>query len=168
MKCLKCDGELSPTNVDGKNYAKCNKCESLFTAAEIRNYVHITSEIKANEKSSGTGMMIWKLVSGILSTVLFIFVALQSCAVGLGNTLSSNGEISGTAGLIVAIMLLVGGIVSIVARKGSVGGNIAVIVIYGIAAFIGFVCAESYSDLYIWSGWCFICVILAIISLVIR
>ncbi len=167
MKCLKCDGELSLTNVDGKNYAKCNKCGSLFTAAEIRNYAHIVSEIKSSEKSSGTGMMIWKLASGILSTVLFIFVALQSCAAGLGNALSSNGEISGTTGLIVAIMLLVGGIVSIVSRKGSISGNIAIMILYGIAALVGFACAGSYSDLYIWSGWCLICVILAVISLVI-
>ena len=51
-------------------------------------------------------MKTWKLVSGILSIVLFIMVAFQSCAVGIGNTLGETGEVGGSAGIIVAIMLL--------------------------------------------------------------
>ena len=50
-------------------------------------------------------MKTWKLVSGILSIVLFIMVAFQSCAVGIGNTLGETGEVGGSAGIIVAIML---------------------------------------------------------------
>lgn len=33
-------------------------------------------------------MKVWKLVSGILSIVLFVFVTFQSCAAGVANTLS--------------------------------------------------------------------------------
>lgn len=169
MKCLKCgQGELSPTSVDGKKYAKCNICGSLFTAAEIQAYALLASEMKNAQKNPGTGMMVWKLVSGILSITLFIFVAFQSCAAGLSNTLSSNGEIGGTAGFIVAIMLLVGGIVSIVTRNGSTGGNIALMIVYGSGALIGLVFAGSYSDLYIWAGWCLICAVLSVISLISR
>ena len=47
-------------------------------------------------------MKVWKLVSGILSMVLFILVAFQSCAAGVSNALENNGEVSGSAGLIVA------------------------------------------------------------------
>lgn len=110
-------------------------------------------------------MKTWKLVSGILSIILFVLVSFQSCAAGLGNALADNGEVSGSAGIIVAIMLLTGGIVSIATRKGSKGGNIAIIVLYGIGAFLGFALAGSYADLKIWAGWCLICVILAIASL---
>ena len=53
-------------------------------------------------------MKTWKLVSGILSIVLFIMVAFQSCAVGIGNTLGETGEVGGSACIIVAIMLLAG------------------------------------------------------------
>ena len=105
-------------------------------------------------------MKTWKLVSGILSIVLFIMVAFQSCAVGIGNTLGETGEVGGSAGIIVAIMLLAGGIVSIATRKGGKGGNIALIVLFGYGL------AGSYSDLYIWATWCLINVILAIVSLV--
>ena len=44
-------------------------------------------------------MKTWKLVSGILSIVLFIMVAFQSCAVGIGNTLGETGEVGGSAGI---------------------------------------------------------------------
>ena len=111
-------------------------------------------------------MKTWKLVSGILSIVLFIMVAFQSCAVGIGNTLGETGEVGGSAGIIVAIMLLAGGIVSIATRKGGKGGNIALIVLFGIGALLGYGLAGSYSDLYIWATWCLINVIFAIVSLV--
>lgn len=111
-------------------------------------------------------MKTWKLVSGIISIVLFAVVSFQSCAAGIGNAMVGNGEVSGSAGIIVSICLLAGGIVSIVTRKGSKGGNIALIVLFGIGTFMGFVLAGSYSDLKIWAGWCLICLVLAEISLV--
>lgn len=112
-------------------------------------------------------MKTWKLVSGILSIVLFFMVAFQSCGfAGLSNSLSETGEVSGSAGIIVAIMLLAGGIVSIATRKGSKGGNIALIVLFGIATFFGYTLAGSFSDLKIWATWCLVNVILAIVSLV--
>ena len=112
-------------------------------------------------------MKTWKLVSGILSIVLFVFVAFQSCAAGVSNTLSENGEVSGSAGIIVAICLLAGGIVSIATRNSEKkGGNIALIVLFGLAALMGFTCAGSYSDLVIWAAWCLINAILAIVALV--
>ncbi|MDO4383092.1 MAG: hypothetical protein Q4C18_01210 [Eubacteriales bacterium] len=108
----------------------------------------------------------WKLVSGIISIVLFAFVMFQSCAAGVSNSLEENGEVSGSAGFIVAVMLLAAGIVSIVTRKGSKGGNIALIVLYGLGALCGFTMAGSYSDLNIWAGWCLICAVVAVIALV--
>ena len=89
-------------------------------------------------------MKTWKLVSGILSIVLFFMVAFQSCAAGISNTLSESGEVSGSAGIIVAIMLLAGGIVSIATRNGGKGGNIALIVLFGIGTLFGYVLAEVF------------------------
>lgn len=112
-------------------------------------------------------MKIWKLVSGILSMVLFVFVTLQSCAAGVANALEENDEVSGSAGLIVAVLMLVGGIVSVVTRKSTgKGGNIALIVLFGLAALIGFTNYGSYSDLAIWSGWCLINAVLALVAMI--
>ena len=71
-------------------------------------------------------MKVWKLVSGVLCIVMSFFVLFQSCAAGLSNAMQENGEVGGSAGLIVAIMLLSGGIVSIATRNGSKGGNIVI------------------------------------------
>lgn len=112
-------------------------------------------------------MKVWKLVSGILSIVLFLIVSFQSCAAGISNTLSDNGEVGGSAGVLVAVFLLAGGIVSIATRnsKGK-GGNIALIILFGLATIIGLALAGSYLDLKIWAAWCAINVVLAIIALV--
>ena len=111
-------------------------------------------------------MKTWKLVSGIISIVLFFLVAFQSCAAGISNSLEENGEVGGTAGMFVAFMLLAGGIVSIATRKGSKGGNIALIVLFLLGAIAGFTLGGSYSDLAIWSGWCLICGGLAVVYLI--
>lgn len=111
-------------------------------------------------------MKTWKLVSGILSIVLFFVVSFQSCAAGLSNVLLENGENGGSGGVILSILMLAGGIVSIVTRKGSKGGNIALIVLFGIAALVGFAMAGSYADLNIWAAWCLINAVLAIIALI--
>ena len=109
-------------------------------------------------------MKVWKLVSGILSIILFVFVSFQSCAAGVSNALEANGEASGSAGIIVAILMLAGGIVSIATRKSlGKGGNIALIVLFGLAAIIGY---GSFSDLAIWAGWCLINAVLAVVALV--
>lgn len=112
-------------------------------------------------------MKTWKLVSGILSVILFAIVSLQSCAVGIGNTLSENGEVGGSGGIILAILMLAGGIVSIATRSSmSKGSNIALIVLFGLGSFFGFLTAGSYSDLKIWASWCLICAILPVISII--
>lgn len=109
-------------------------------------------------------MKTWKLVSGIISIVLSVFVVFQSMIAGLANALEESGQVSGSAGLVVSICMLCGGIVSIVSRKNnSKGTNIALIILFGLATLTGFVLAGNYSD--VWSAWCLINAVLAIISL---
>lgn len=111
-------------------------------------------------------MKTWKIISGILSIVLAVFVLLQSAAVGLGNSLAENGEMSGSAGFLIAILLIAGGITSIIVRKSiKKGVHIALVIMYGLAAITGFTMAGSYEDLKIWAGWCLICAILAVIAI---
>ena len=76
-----------------------------------------------------------KLVIGIISMVLFVLVAFQSCAAGLGNALADNGE---------------------VATRKSKGGGIVAGVFYLLGGLLGIVNYGSFSDLAIWSVLCFI------------
>ena len=112
-------------------------------------------------------MKIWKLVSGILSIIFFALVAMQSCAVGVANTLEDSGEVSSSAGILVDVLMLAGGIVSIATRGSEKrGSNIALLVLFGLAALLGFSNYGSYCDLAIWSGWCLINAVLAVVALV--
>ena len=51
-------------------------------------------------------METWKLVSGIISIVLSVFVVFQSMMAGLANALEESGQVSGSAGLVVSICML--------------------------------------------------------------
>ena len=111
-------------------------------------------------------MKVWKLVAGIFTILFFFVVELQSCAAGAVNAIEGNGGTSGSVGFLVGILMLAGGIVSICVRKGGKGGNIALIVIFGLAALMGFAGYGNYSDLVIWSFWCLINAVLALICVI--
>ena len=87
-------------------------------------------------------MKTWKLVSGIISIVLSAVVVYQSRAASIidriANNLLNAGSYSGTIGYIVALLMVAGGIVSIVTRKGNKVGDIAIIVLFGVAALLGY------------------------------
>lgn len=110
--------------------------------------LHIEEEEKHENMEVGIGHFVYDL---------FVIVTFQSCAAGVANSLEANGETSGSAGVFVAILMLAGGIVSVATRNSEKkGGNIALIVLFGLAALVGFTGFGSFSDLAIWSGWCLI------------
>ncbi len=92
-----------------------------------------------------------KIVLGIISLVLFAFISFQSCVVRIGESLSGNGEVGGSFGVIVAFNLLVTGIIAIAARKTSskVPWIISVVLLW-FNYFCAKMFAGSYSDLVIW------------------
>ena len=91
----------------------------------------------------------------------------QSCAAGVVNAIEDSGGTSGSIGFVCGILLLTGGIVSIATRNSEgKGGNIAIIVIFGLTALIGFGAHGNYSDLMVWAFWALINVVLAVVALV--
>ena len=104
-----------------------------------------------------------KLIIGIISIVLFMVIAFQSCAAGLGNALEGNDESSGSAGFFVALCMLIAGIVGICTRKGIVGGFVCG-AFYAFGGIIGITNYGSYSDLQIWSILCFIFAVVFIVG----
>ena len=112
-------------------------------------------------------MKVWKLVSGILSIVFFVIIMFQSCATGVVNAIEENADdLSGSAGIIVAFLALAGGIVSIATRNGGRGGNIAVFVLFLLAAIMGFASLGTFGDLVVWSCWCALCAAIALIGII--
>lgn len=112
-------------------------------------------------------MRVWKLVAGIISILLFVVVMFQSCAAGFINAVESNGGSSGSFGVFFAFLILAGGIVSIASRNSEgKGGNIAIIVIFGLATIVAFGGHGNYADLIIWGVWTLINAVVAIIALI--
>lgn len=117
--------------------------------------------------TGGIIVKVFKLVAGILCIILSAFVIFQSCAAGVANTLAENGEASGSAGVIVAVFLLVGGIVMIATRNNEgKSGSIAAVIIFVLAAIVGFAMAGSYTDLKIWAGLCSVLAVVNVIAAV--
>lgn len=115
----------------------------------------------------GEALKVWKLVSGILSIVLCCFVMFQSCAAGIADSLGDGTDTGMVAGGIVGILLLAGGVVSIVSRNSQGKGlDITLIVLYGLAALTGYTLYGMYSDLQVWATWCLLCAVFALVSLI--
>lgn len=107
--------------------------------------------VPGNSAERGPKWVIARTVLGILSIILFVMVMFQSCAAGLGNALSDNGEVSGSAGFMCAVNLLVAGLIVLVARKTVKKAPmiIAAVLMY-LNLFYSQVMAGSYKDLVIW------------------
>lgn len=103
-------------------------------------------------------MKITKLIIGIISIVLSVFIMFQSCAAGIVNSLSTSSDSSGTAGLFVAMMMMIGGIVGLMTRNsnGKIGPRTTA-GFYLAGALIGVLMAGVFKDLYVWSflAWAF-------------
>ncbi len=91
-----------------------------------------------------------RLITNIISMVLFAVIMFQSCAAGVVNSIDKNGSLSGTAGVILAFSMLIAGIVGIAARK-HIGGILTSGLFYFLSALLAFAYVGDFSDLAIWA-----------------
>lgn len=114
-------------------------------------------------------MKVWKLVSGILSIIFSGWVMLGSGVAGFLNDLDGSKADSATAvaaGFFVSILMLAGGIVSIVVRnKIDERSNGALAVIFGIAALIGVTGGGESFALGFGIVWCLACAVNAVVCI---
>lgn len=92
-----------------------------------------------------------RMVIGIISMVLFLLITFQSCAAGISNTMNENGEAGGSAGVFLALFMLVAGIIGVAARN-SAAGSITAGCFYAVGGLVAIPLAGTYSDLKIWGG----------------
>ncbi|MBR2807341.1 MAG: hypothetical protein IKE18_11270 [Oscillospiraceae bacterium] len=92
-----------------------------------------------------------KLILGILSIIVSIFVLFQSCVAGLGNALEANGESGGFFGALVAFNLLASGVIAIAARRSEKKtAMIIAAALLWLSYFFGKIFSGSFGDLVIW------------------
>ncbi|MDD6293363.1 MAG: hypothetical protein SOV90_09660 [Lachnospiraceae bacterium] len=144
IKCTECGKEYSG------NADSCPNCGNPNPDKKDAKNVIVV------EKTKG----VWsagRLTIGIISILLFVFIAFQSCAVGLSKSLEENGESTGSIGLFVAIFILVAGIVGICTRNSkSKVGAIITTVFYWLGAILTIGTGDTYGDLPIWGVISFI------------
>ncbi len=113
-------------------------------------------------------MKVTRLVIGIISFVMALIVTFQSCFAGLGNAMEDNGEVGGSAGVILAVFAIVAGIIAIVTRKGEGKGPFVAGAFYLAGGIIGLAMAGSYADLKIWGAVCIIFALVFIIGTIVE
>ncbi len=106
-----------------------------------------------------------RLVIGILSIVLCMVISFQSCAAGMSNALQNNDAVSGSQGIILAVMMLIGGIVGICTRNSkSKIGTMCPAIFYWLGALMTAGSGDTYGDLPIWGFLSFIFGVVFIVS----
>ena len=105
-----------------------------------------------------------KTIFGILSIVFVMLIWLQSCTVGVINTVSESSNDAGTAGAVVGFALLIGGICGLVTRDSRIGG-----IITSLCYFFGAILGSStdagdFKDLEIWTKFAAICGVIFLIG----
>lgn len=110
-----------------------------------------------NRSKPAPKWVIGKLVLGILSFLLFVLIMFQSCAAGIGNALSENGEVGGSAGFLCAVNFLISGLIAVIARKSVKKAPMIVAAVFlWLNLLFAKAMAGSYSDLIIWGYLSFI------------
>lgn len=138
IKCSECNNEF-PNDVK-----ICPHCGN----ANTKNLNNETIVIIKNEKNKwSTG----KLIIGIISIVLFLLITLQSCAAGIGSTLT-NGDIGvSSQGFCCALFMLIAGIITVITRNSSnMSSSIVALIFYFLGAILTIGTGEQYPDLPIW------------------
>lgn len=103
-------------------------------------------------------MKVWRLFSGTVSILLFFFILLQSSAVGMANILNGSTYNSGSAGVVMAFLVLVAGIISIALwADNHTEGDMILTILFYIAFVWGLYHLKGFGGMIIYTIWAFIC-----------
>lgn len=162
MKCPRCGEELKRSKKNPE-YGLCYNCRLKFKWREEnqrpkqranteRRKPAKRIEYESEELETQYRFKTFRLIIGIISLLLFLIISLQSCAAGASNILSGSGEVSGSAGFVLALCMAIAGIVTICMRKReSTPAFIVPMILYFVGALLGSANVGTYSDLAIWS-----------------
>lgn len=113
-------------------------------------------------------MKTWKLVSGIFTILFSFFSAFSGIVFGIDNAIKHKADEGDSYVLVICFFLFLAGLVSICVRKSKIAGNIAIIVLFGITAAIGFSKGGSQGQWHVVGGWSVICAAISMIPLILN
>lgn len=177
MNCPRCGNEMRRSKKD-PDYGLCDNCRKKFKwpreigyqgayedeepklaerpPARRRTQPQQSAQPRQRSKKNAARLPARfktpRLVIGIISMLLFVLISLQSCLAGLGNALSANGEVSGSAGFLLSVFMLAAGIVTVCMRKReSTAAFISPGILYLAGAVLAAANVGSYKDLTVWA-----------------
>ena len=111
-------------------------------------------------------MKVWRLFSGTVSIVLFFFILVQSAAMGMlngiTNILTGSELNNGLAGIAMAFLLLIAGIISTALwSDDSKVGDVALAILFWAAAAWGANHLKGFGDMRLYTLWAFICSVIS-------
>ncbi|MCI9398807.1 MAG: hypothetical protein HFJ07_03145 [Lachnospiraceae bacterium] len=109
-------------------------------------------------------MKIWKLLSGILCIICSSRILLLSCVAGLVSPMGADEAVQVEFSIAAAVLILIGGIVSIAVRNKN-AGNAVVAMIFAIEAIVIYILSGKFEHLMIWATWALICSIIFVAAL---
>ena len=163
MFCIKCGaevlGEHKFCGICGQRIVKLEDIPNNSEYSQNDNYSYYGGNIKygknqyiytASEKYIGV-FSVARLVIGIISMVLSVFVLLQSYAVDTLYTLADSEETAGSVGIMFSLLFLAAAIVGVCTRnsKSSLGAHVSTL-LYWVAGMSTFGVWEAFEDLLIW------------------
>lgn len=167
--CMKCGKDIKKESesFNADTYNKGNNLGGNYSGQNNNIPPYIEKIIAKYDSIYSRGSKIIRLVVGIISIVLSLFISFQSCAAEVGNAFFSPDSYSGFFGLVLSVLWLASGIVAIAARKTR-GGTITSVSMYLLAALITNVDVGVFKDLIVWSKVSWIFAVLLIISLAMK
>ena len=107
-------------------------------------------------------MKVWKIVSGIISVLGGVLLGLLTVFLAFV-TLIFPGDVIDLLGLLIALLIFAGGVVSVVTCRARHKSNIALIAIFAVAAALCIWRFDPYFYLLYPAVWCAACAIVAIV-----
>ena len=153
MTCKRCGTQFDPRRYERNGATHCPQCGAVY-------YRRPPQQASQNPKPAASQhqpvadavrFSVARLVVCILSFVIALYMFNQIRLVAVVNALGGNSsDFSGSAGTILAILMIAAGVTGIVGRNKALPTFIAGIT-YVIGAIIGFIGLGTYGDLVVWS-----------------
>ena len=109
-------------------------------------------------------MKTWRLTSGILCCVFSAYLIYRAALLGLAIAITSSNSSIAKNYFALAAFMLTSGVLSIVNRSGSKGGNMMLMILFALSTLTSFLSVVSINDFLFWMIWCGICAVVSIIS----
>ena len=159
MTCKRCHTQFDPRRYDYNGATHCPRCGAVYyrrppqpQQGPQRPATPSRSQMPSHQAGAvSVRFSVARLVICILSFVIALYMFNQIRLVAVVNALGGNSsDFSGSAGTILAILMIAAGVTGIVGRNKTLPTFIAGIT-YVIGAIIGFIGLGTYGDLVVWS-----------------